>query len=74
MKNYEIKDSLNNLRKAFNDLKEKFEIMIDILDEQEQQRTNTEDTGTTVRMCAKCQTNPPDGYTSLCVCPSDYKD
>ncbi len=60
MQNHEIKDSLNNLRKAFNDLKDKFEIMVDILDEQDKctdsfhqcncgsvSTTNTVDTGTT---------------------------
>ncbi len=54
MKNYEIKDSLNNLRKAFNDLKDKFEIMIDVLEEQENERSSTVDTGTTIRIDNQC--------------------
>lgn len=47
MQNHEIKDALKNLRQAFTDLKDKFEILIDVLQEQE---TRTEDSAQTLRI------------------------
>ncbi len=43
MKDYKIKEALVNLKQSFDDLKSKFEIMVEVLNEIEEERKNAVD-------------------------------
>lgn len=50
MQNHEIKDAVKQLRVAFNDMKDKFDIVIELLSDKLEQETETIDTATNVRI------------------------